>query len=147
MFQAHVHYGQYFSPYSDSEANASSRHDLNPTATAEADESTVAATGDSLAPPLAAGVGPETATAPNAGRGRMSRLLDLNRLRHAPPDERIAALRTLREQSRGDGTIIEEPEEPSRRTRMRERFFGGRAQPTVTDSTPAITTTQPTRQT
>lgn len=42
--------------------------------------------------------GLENSTGPSNTRRRMSRLLDFNRLRHAAPEERIAALRRLRTQ-------------------------------------------------
>lgn len=70
----------------------------------------------------------------------MSRFLDLHRLRTAPPDERIAALRRLREQSRahpGETETVNSDEvaegagSRSRITnRLRDRFrIGTRQQP------------------
>ncbi|KAF4627481.1 hypothetical protein G7Y89_g10674 [Cudoniella acicularis] len=98
------------------------RHDLRP------DTSGTSNTVDSddLPPPLEgdheAEAEAEDGTAPH-GRRRMSRFLDLNRLRHAPPDERIAALRELREQSRTDAEPMEDPEEQiSRRARLTSRL-------------------------
>lgn len=64
----------------------------------------------------------EEASGSNHPRGRVARLLDLNRLRHAPPDERIAALRQLREQSQREGEAVEDVEESSRRARLTNRL-------------------------
>lgn len=82
------------------------------------------AEGSELPPPLGAeGAGAaETENGSNHQRRRVSRLLDLNRLRHAPPDERIAALRQLREQSQREGEQAEDVEETSRRTRLTNRL-------------------------
>ena len=57
-------------------------------------------------------------------RNRISRFLDITRLRHAPPDERIAALRQLREQSQLEGQVepAEDTEERSRRARLTGRL-------------------------
>ncbi|PBP28124.1 ring finger domain protein [Diplocarpon rosae] len=59
-------------------------------------------------------------------RHRVSRLLDLRRLRHAPPEERIEALRQLRVETQRAGEQNEAGEEPSRRAqrtgRLRDRF-------------------------
>src|ERR1035438_133738 len=77
-----------------------SRHDLRPLASATANTENIASTtgeGSELPPPLVV-EGAETAETGNGSnrqRRRVSRLLDLNRLRHAPPDERIDALRQL----------------------------------------------------
>jgi hypothetical protein len=115
----------------------SSRRDLRPEANAEAGEA--GSTGnDELSPPLNEGAdnatqGPEGVEDPTSTRHRRrSRLLDLTRLRHAPPQERIAALRQLREQSRaeGEGNAANSAEDSatqqSRRTRLagrlRDRF-------------------------
>jgi hypothetical protein len=100
-----------------------SRHDLRPAAAAEG----LSAEGDELPPPLTAveageGVG-ATESADTQQPRRHSRFLDLHRLRTAPPDERIAALRHLREQSQQetrDG--VEDDEEPSRRARLTGRL-------------------------
>jgi hypothetical protein len=104
-----------------------SRHDLRPvTSATENTENTASTTGEGseLPPPL--GVeGAETAETDNGSnhqRRRVSRLLDLNRLRHAPPDERIAALRQLREQSQREGEPAEDVEETSRRARLTNRL-------------------------
>jgi len=103
--------------------NVYSRHDLRPTPT----EGTVAE-GDELPPPLspteggAAAVAATPAAEDAPHRRRISRFLDLNRLRTAPADERIAALRNLREQSQRDGDATAEVEEPSRRARLRDAF-------------------------
>lgn len=110
-----------------------SRHDLRPVATADTEnpegqtegEGTTAEGGE-LPPPLAAEG--ENATAENASvegsnrrRTHASRLLDLHRLRHAPADERIAALRQLREQSQTEAEPAD-TEEPSRRARLTGRL-------------------------
>jgi len=100
------------------------RHDLRPEASADA---TPSAEGDELPPPLSANDGHEAATGNDDSsdapqRRRVSRFLDLNRLRTAPPDERIAALRRLREQSRREGEATEDVEERSRRARLTGRL-------------------------
>jgi len=104
-------------------SNIVSRHDLRPTpvegATAE---------GEDLPPPLSPTEGGEAAIVPEAGnpqRRRVSRFLDLHRLRTAPPAERIAALRQLREQSQRDGEPTEAVTETSRpglSSRLRDTF-------------------------
>jgi hypothetical protein len=113
-----------------------SRHDLRPDTAANAEAGEAGPTGnDGLSPPLNevgddAPQGSEEATddPTNARHRRRSRLLDLTRLRHAPPDERIAALRQLREQSRAEGepTVGEAAEDPvaqqTRRTRLTNRL-------------------------
>ncbi|TVY29756.1 Receptor homology region,transmembrane domain- and RING domain-containing protein [Lachnellula hyalina] len=59
----------------------------------------------------------------NHQRHRISRFLDLNRLRHAAPHERIAALRQLREESRTQEQIEQAVEgQQSRRTRVTGRL-------------------------
>jgi hypothetical protein len=104
-----------------------SRHDLRPIASAtENTENTAPTTseGSELPPPLAV-EGAETAETDNGSnhqRRLVSRLLDLNRLRHAPPDERIAALRQLREQSQREREPAEDVEETSRRARLTNRL-------------------------
>lgn len=103
--------------------NEYSRHDLRP-ANAEAE---AAAESDELPPPLSANEEADaTNTAPDATtderRPRAYRLIDLHRLRTAPPDERIAALRRLREESRQQGGAAEDTEEPSRRARLTGRL-------------------------
>ena len=122
-----------------------SRHDLRPVASAT-DPAAPTAEGSELPPPLAAdeggengaeheaehGAEPGTENGAEAAEGddasanhqrhRVSRFLDLNRLRHAPADERIAALRRLREQSQRDGEPAEDVEEPSRRARLTGRL-------------------------
>jgi len=101
----------FFLKYSDN----FSRHDLRPTPVEGA-----AAEGDELPPPLSPAEGAESTTAPEAGeagnsqRRRVSRFLDLHRLRTAPPAERIAALRQLREQSQRDSEQTEAAAESSR---------------------------------
>lgn len=102
-----------------------SRLDLNPEAATDGtnDATTTDATATDLPPPLGqTGEGQSEAT-PRA-RNRISRFLDLHRLRTATPDERIAALRQLREESRAEGTIAAEPqtEEPATRNRLRDRL-------------------------
>jgi hypothetical protein len=106
-----------------------SRHDHRPvTSATENTENTASTTaeGSELPPPLA--VEGEEATSTGEGSGSshqrrgVARLLDLNRLRHAPPDERIAALRQLREQSQREGEQPEDVEETSRRARLTNRL-------------------------
>ncbi|PQE09857.1 ring finger domain protein [Rutstroemia sp. NJR-2017a BBW] len=101
------------------------RHDLRPTTTnAEND--------NELPPPLNGQEGENsneqttatTETGEHPSRRRVSRFIDLHRLRHAPPDERIAALRQLREQSQREGA---EPsnsstEERNRRASVTDRL-------------------------
>ncbi|KAL3427576.1 hypothetical protein PVAG01_01085 [Phlyctema vagabunda] len=93
------------------------RHDLRP----EASNNEVAAEGDELPPPLNPAEG---ASENEAHPRRGTRFLDLHRLRHAPAHERIAALRSLREQSRRDGNVVEQtaPEATSGRTRLTGRL-------------------------
>ncbi|KAN0110317.1 hypothetical protein V8E51_006704 [Hyaloscypha variabilis] len=105
------------------------RHDLRPvTSATENTDNTVstAAEGSELPPPLAVDVEEATTTDEAGGsnhqRRGVARLLDLNRLRHAPPDERIAALRQLREQSQREGEQTEDVEEISRRARLTNRL-------------------------
>ncbi|KAH7370595.1 hypothetical protein BKA65DRAFT_20816 [Rhexocercosporidium sp. MPI-PUGE-AT-0058] len=98
------------------------RHDLRPVTSVTSN-----AEGE-LPPPLSANE--ETSRASSDGsahqRRRVSRFLDLNRLRHAPPDERIAALRQLREETqRAGGEPVNNEniaEEPSRRARLTNRL-------------------------
>jgi hypothetical protein len=106
-------------------SNINSRHDLRP-GTANSNAAT-----DELPPPLEGDNTTEhsgeaegsTEGSTRQQRRRISRFLDLNRLRHAPPDERIAALRELREQSRAEGDQVEDVEEQrSRRTRLTGRL-------------------------
>jgi hypothetical protein len=111
-----------------------SRHDLRPVTSSTSDPTdptSPTAEGSELPPPLAVNEGSENgaetvAESDNASaspqRRRVSRFLDLNRLRNAPPDERIAALRRLREQSQQDGESAEDVEEPSRRARLTGRL-------------------------
>lgn len=133
-----VHYGMpTLAPFLTSTNECASRHDLRPVPSATDDPTSPTAEGSELPPPLNAegidnGAGTEngaetaeTAEGDNAStnpqRRRVSRFLDLNRLRHAPPDERIAALRRLREQAQQDGET-EDVEEPSRRARLTGRL-------------------------
>ncbi|KAH6670126.1 hypothetical protein B0J14DRAFT_111780 [Halenospora varia] len=95
------------------------RHDLRPVTSG-----TSGTTGtDDLPPPL-----DDEHSADASGdiehqqRRRMSRFIDLSRLRHAPPDERIAALRELREQSRTNEEPVADSEETSRRARLTGRL-------------------------
>ena len=103
-----------------------SRHDLRPATTEAPEGAAPTAEGSELPPPLnpeegteVTAEGDEALTSPQPRRG--SRFLDLNRLRHAPADERIAALRSLREQTQRDGEA-EDVEEPSRRARLTGRL-------------------------
>lgn len=110
----------------------SSRHDLRPVTSATSNtENTVSTTGangegSELPPPLGVEgeetANPDEASGSNHQRRGVARLLDLNRLRHAPPDERIAALRQLREQSQREGEPVEDVEETSRRARLTNRL-------------------------
>lgn len=105
-----------------------SRHDLRPVTSATEDTAETAGTtaedeDAELPPPLAAeGTTEEASNSNSQRRTLVSRLLDPTRLRHAPPDERIAALRRLREVSQGDGVLAEDVEEPSRRARLTGRL-------------------------
>lgn len=84
--------------------------------------------GSELPPPISPEAGETTEEASGEASGSthqrrgVARLLDLNRLRHAPPDERIAALRQLREQSQREGAPTEDVEEISRRARLTNRL-------------------------
>jgi hypothetical protein len=106
---------------------SSSRHDLRPVTS---NTSNAGAEGEEPSPPLSineGGDGHSTGGHSNAGsdaphRGRMSRFVDLRRLRHAPPDERIAALRSLREESQRLPVVAEDTEERSRRARLTGRL-------------------------
>lgn len=101
------------------------RHDLRPV-----QDVTEAETGESqnedgeLPPPLAEqeGAAESTATGTPEHRNRMTRFLDRNHLRHAPADERIAALRSLREQSRAEEATANAVEERGRRARLTGRL-------------------------
>jgi hypothetical protein len=118
--------------------NSISRHNLQPVQSTTAEgadgaEGAAGVEGDDLPPPLSATDGAETGTgegessneASHHHRLRVSRLLDLTHLRTAPPEERIAALRQLREQSQRDGEA-EDAEHPSRpaglTSRLRDKF-------------------------
>ncbi|RDW83116.1 hypothetical protein BP5796_04607 [Coleophoma crateriformis] len=100
------------------------RHDLRPEAAAT-DEN------DELPPPLVlaeetAEGSSEPTTEPQRQR-RASRFLELHRLRHAPAHERIAALRSLREQTQLEAdNVTDAPvaaaEDSSRRTRLTGRL-------------------------
>ena len=126
-----VHYGGFSYCHFHTSANQTSRHDLRPVSSENAEPASPTAEGSELPPPLAVNEGSEheaetAAESDNASnnpqRRRVSRFLDLNRLRHAPPDERIAALRRLREQSQQEGELAEDVEEPSRRARLTGRL-------------------------
>ncbi|CAL3967061.1 hypothetical protein PZA11_003483 [Diplocarpon coronariae] len=108
------------------------RRDLRP-ATSENSSPTGPADADGeLPPPLATSEGAENAGERVSGEGgahqrhRVSRLLDLRRLRHAPPEERIQALRQLRVETQRAGEHNESAEEPPRSARLparlRDRF-------------------------
>lgn len=132
----------------------SSRRDLRPvTSATENTEHTASTTaeGSELPPPLSVegAEGTETAETDEASpsnpqRRRTSRLLDLNRLRHAPAHERIAALRQLREQSQREGEPTEDVEETSRRARLtnrlRDRFHIGTRMQNAAPSTSSPST-------
>ncbi|KAL2066411.1 hypothetical protein VTL71DRAFT_2482 [Oculimacula yallundae] len=98
------------------------RHDLRPVTTA-----TSTAEGE-FPPPLSANDDADRVSSEGSAhqRRRISRFLDLNRLRHAPPDERIAALRQLREESQRAGgeplSSDDIAEEPTRRARLTNRL-------------------------
>ena len=123
--------------------NWHSRLDLNPTTSrTDADPSDAAADESALPPPLGGESRPSHEDPAHRARRRAASLLHLHRLRTAPPDERIAALRQLREQTRAEGGTVEEVEEPSRARladRLRDRFrIGTRQQPSaaIQDNTP-----------
>jgi hypothetical protein len=103
-----------------------SRHDLRPTTSGT--DGTDGVDGDELPPPLSITEGDGHSTDRNSSEGdaphrrRMSRFVDLRRLRHAPPDERIAALRSFREESQRDVAPVEDTEERSRRARLTSRL-------------------------
>jgi Ring finger domain len=110
-------------------AKQPSRHDLQPIPTATAEGNELPA----LIPPsegLEGGIAPtgEGETAMNASHHhslRISRLLDLTRLRTAPPEERIAALRQLHEQllREGEAEGVAQPNRPAGLTsRLRDTF-------------------------
>jgi hypothetical protein len=99
-----------------------SRHDLRPTTTNTEND-------DELPPPLPNQEGDNnnehtTETSEHPSRRRVSRFIDLHRLRHAPPDERIAALRQLREQSQREGAEPDNgsAEERNNRASMTDRL-------------------------
>jgi hypothetical protein len=72
-------------------------------------------------------------------RSRASRLLDIHRLRHAPADERIAALRELREQTQNEDEPAEtdaDAEGTSRRVRLTGRLRDAFKIKTRTQDTP-----------
>ncbi len=98
-------------------ANTENSNPSSPT-----EQSVPVAEGSELPPPLLVAEGSEPSADPH--RNRISRFLDLNRLRHAAPDERIAALRELREQSQREGApeVVEDTEERSRRVRLAGRL-------------------------
>jgi len=105
------------------------RHDLRPTTTNTEND-------DELPPPLSNQEGENnnehtagtTETGEHPSRRRVSRFIDLHRLRHAPPNERIAALRQLREQSQregaepGNGSVEEGNRRASMTDRLRNKF-------------------------
>jgi hypothetical protein len=102
--------------------NQTSRHDLRPAQP----EGAEGAEDDELPPPLFPHEGADDSTehhgeheADTHQRRRVTRLLDLAGLRHAPPEERIAALRRLREQSRHEGNA-----QDSEETHMGARLTG-----------------------
>ncbi len=116
-----------------------SRHDLRPvtSATSHTEDTAITGATDELPPPLSINEGTEGHSTEATGdslegdasqhqRRRISRFLDLHRLRHAPPDERIAALRSLREESQRDtdaaATPAEDTEERTRRARLTGRL-------------------------
>jgi len=105
------------------------RHDLRPTTTNTEND-------DELPPPLSNQEGENNnehtagtaETGEHPSRRRVSRFIDLHRLRHAPPNERIAALRQLREQSQregaepGNGSVEEGNRRASMTDRLRNKF-------------------------
>lgn len=115
MFPGPVLFGKFSRKQICTQANLRSRHDLNPTAVGEADPASPTAETSDLPPPLTE-VPAENVEA-STGRRRMSRFLDLHRLRNATtPEQRIAELRRYREESRAAGEPVEDP---SRRARRR----------------------------
>lgn len=112
----------------DASANSHSRLDLRTMDKrngAEGNTSPVRSSspeGEGLAPPLAAD---ESSNSTPSSTRRLSRYLDLHRLRHAPPDERLAALRQYRQQSQSDNdntAPIEDSESQTRRTTLATRL-------------------------
>ncbi|KAI0147087.1 hypothetical protein GGR57DRAFT_265403 [Xylariaceae sp. FL1272] len=86
-----------------------------------ADDDAAATTDDHLAPPVEAEPAAEGSEATH--RRRRSRLLDWNRLRHAPVDERISALREYRQSQQESSAGDNERRRHSRLTdRIRGRF-------------------------
>lgn len=79
---------------------------------------------DTLPPPLAAGEDGESAAVSH--RNRLSRLFDINRLRQAPIEERMAALRQLgaeqRQTERENADGDERGQGARLAERLRERF-------------------------
>jgi hypothetical protein len=121
-------YPNFQSPYISLTNSINSRHDLRPETAAKSNNGTDAATRASsdLPPPLnVEGEHNEPAESSEDGthqRHRISRFLDLSRLRTAPPEERIAALRELREQSRTEEPVEDVEEQQSRRARLTGRL-------------------------
>ncbi|KAI9048136.1 hypothetical protein LZ554_007931 [Drepanopeziza brunnea f. sp. 'monogermtubi'] len=100
------------------------RHDLRPPTSAGPNVEGATNADGELPPPLSLNEGGVNSEGEGTHhRHRVSRLLDLSRLRHAPPDERIAALRQLREETQRTGeSTTEVAEEPSRRARLTRRL-------------------------
>ncbi|PHH69017.1 hypothetical protein CDD82_126 [Ophiocordyceps australis] len=75
----------------------------------------------SLPPPLAMETD-EASTASHAQSSRLSRLLDINRLRQAPVEERMEALRQMRSETREDGSHTGDEAESRHRARLTDRL-------------------------
>ncbi|CCU82400.1 RING finger domain protein [Blumeria hordei DH14] len=102
-----------------------SRYDLRPNTTLASSEG--ASEGYELPPPLSAIEDNSHSSdydVANRHRYTIARFLDRNRLRHAPPDERIAALRQLRHHSRAEAgqTTTEDAEERIRSVSLAQRL-------------------------
>lgn len=150
--QEHVLFGKYqIIDVRRSQLILNSRHDLNPAEPTPEETAPEAGATVEPSPPVAAET-PVFVDPAARNRRRVSRFFELNRLRNAPPDERIAALRALREEGQSDTTTAPQvTEEPSRR-RLRDRLHMGSrsneapivASPTVSSSTPSAASTSET---
>lgn len=101
------------------------RYDLRPNTTLASSEG--ASEGYELPPPLSAIENNSHSSdydVANRHRYPLARFLDRNRLRHAPPDERIAALRQLRHHSRAEAgqSTTEDAEERIRSVSLAQRL-------------------------
>lgn len=101
-----------------------SRLDLRPGYTAHSISSEH---NENLAPPLALGEEDHEVTSVHHGN-RLSRLFDVNRLRHAPVEERIEALRQIRahtehqEISAPEATVTDRPHAAKLTDKLKDKF-------------------------